>query len=166
MSLKVFVIAGEASGDQLGASLLQALQERVGGIEVRGIGGSAMLKTGLHESLFPIEELSVMGIAEILPRIPIFLRLIGKTVQAIRVFNPDVVITIDSPDFCFRVAEKLAKMGNSAKRIHYVAPTVWAWREGRAAKIARFLDGMICLFPFEPVYFEKKGLNRVLRDIQ
>lgn len=158
---KVFIIAGEHSGDQLGAALIQSLKQQSPDVELRGIGGPKMQAAGLGESLFPMEELSVMGIAEILPRIPKFLRLISKTVQAIKVFDPDAVVTIDSPDFSFRVQKKIAGLFLRAKRIHYVAPTVWAWRADRAHKVAQFLDGMICLYPFEPIYFEQQGLRAV-----
>ncbi len=158
---KVFIIAGEYSGDQLGAALIDSLKKLVPDAELRGIGGPKMQAAGMGESLFPMEELSVMGIAEILPRIPKFLRLIAKTVQAIKVFDPDVVVTIDSPDFSFRVQRKMAGLFLRAKRIHYVAPTVWAWRADRAHKVAQFLDGMICLYPFEPIYFEQQGLRAV-----
>lgn len=159
MATKVFIIAGEASGDQLGSSLIQSLREQNPDIEIRGIGGEAMMAAGMKESLFPMDHLSVMGLAEIIPRIPKFINLIAKAVQAIRVFDPDVVVTIDAPDFSFRVQKKIKAVGIRAKKIHYVAPTVWAWRSGRAAKIAQFLDGIICLFPFEPIYFEREGLK-------
>lgn len=161
MAFKVFVIAGEASGDRLGAGLMESLREQNPDIEFRGIGGDAMMAAGLGSSLFPMDHLSVMGLAEVLPRIPKFLNLIAKTVQAIRVYNPDVVVTIDAPDFSFRVQKKLKAAGLRAKRIHYVAPTVWAWRSGRASKVKQFLDGMICLFPFEPIYFEREGLRSI-----
>lgn len=161
MTLKVFVIAGEASGDQLGAGFIRSLKAQFGDAELRGIGGSAMLEAGLSETLFDMHELSVMGLSEVLPRIPKFINLIAKTVQAIRVFDPDVVVTIDAPDFSFRVQKKIKALGLRAKKVHYVAPTVWAWRAGRAAKVAQFLDGMICLFPFEPIYFEREGLRSV-----
>lgn len=159
MTLKVFVIAGEHSGDVLGAALIKSLRAKQPDIELRGIGGPKMIEAGLPESLFSMEHLSVMGLAEILPRIPKFLSLISKTAQAIRNYNPDIVVTIDSPDFCFRVQKKLKEQGVRAKRIHYVAPTVWAWRSGRALKISTFLDGIMCLFPFEPPYFEREGLH-------
>ena len=161
MTFKVFIIAGEASGDQLGASLIQSLKSQNPDIEIRGIGGDAMMGAGMGKSLFPMENLSVMGLAEVLPRIPKFINLIAKAVQAIRVYDPDVVITIDAPDFSFRVQKKIKEAGIRAKKIHYVAPTVWAWRAGRAAKVARFLDGIICLFPFEPIYFEREGLKSI-----
>lgn len=159
--MKIFIIAGEASGDQLGGALISSLKKLYPDAELRGVGGPRMLESGLPESLFPMDELSVMGIGEVLPRIPKFVNLIATTVQAIRVFNPDAVITIDSPDFCFRVQKKLKKSGIRAKLVHYVAPTVWAWRADRARKVAEYLDGMICLFPFEPIYFEREGLKSV-----
>lgn len=159
MAYKVFIIAGESSGDVLGASLIKAMKARYPDLELRGIGGPAMLDAGLPESLFPMDRLSVMGIAEILPKIPLFMRLISKTVQAIRNYNPDLVVTIDSPDFSFRVQKKLKAYGVAARKVHYVAPTVWAWRSGRALKISTFLDGIMCLFPFEPDYFEREGLK-------
>lgn len=159
--MKVFIIAGEASGDQLGAAVLKSLYQQDGNLNIRGIGGEAMKSAGLRESLFPMEDLSLMGIFEVVPKIPHILKRIRQTVEAIRVFNPDVVLTIDSPDFCFRVQKELSKTTCRAKRIHMVAPTVWAWRPGRAKKIARFLDGLICLYPFEPPYFETEGLRSV-----
>ncbi len=157
--MKIFVIAGEPSGDQLGAAVLHALKKEMPGLDIRGIGGSAMKEAGMKGSFFPMEELSLMGVFEIVPEIPKMLRRIRQTVDAIRVYNPDIVLTIDSPDFCFRVQEALAKTSCPAKRIHMVAPTVWAWRPGRAKKIAQFLDGLMCLYPFEPPHFEKEGLK-------
>lgn len=161
MTFKVYVIAGEASGDKLGQSLITSIKSQFPDAEIRGIGGAGMMAAGMDESLFPMEHLSVMGVAEILPKIPKFINLIAKAVQAIRVFDPDVVITIDAPDFSFRVQKKVKACGLRAKQFHYVAPTVWAWRAGRAAAVKQFLDGMICLFPFEPIYFELEGLKAV-----
>ncbi len=158
---KVFIIAGEESGDQLGAALLSSLYVADPTLEVRGIGGEKMLSAGLHDSLFKMEELSVMGLFEIAPKIFHFMDLIAKAVMAIKVFDPDIVVTIDSPEFSFRVQERLKKLGVRAKKIHYVAPTVWAWRPKRARHIARFLDGIICLFPFEPPYFQREGLPAI-----
>lgn len=158
---KIFIIAGESSGDHLGADLMHSLHMKYGNIEFRGIGGTEMLKAGLRESLFNIEDLALMGLAEILPKIPKLLSRINQTIMAIKVFNPDLVITIDSPDFSFRVQKALKQRNIKAKRVHYVAPTVWAWRPERARKIATFLDGLICLFPFEPDYFTKMGLQAV-----
>jgi lipid-A-disaccharide synthase len=158
---KVFIIAGEASGDRLGAALIAALKKRDVSLDIRGVGGPLMQQAGLGESLFPMDDLSLMGVVEVVPKIPHLLRRINQAVMAIKVFDPDVVVTIDSPDFSFRVQKKLKEAGVRARRIHMVAPTVWAWRPGRARKIARFLDGLICLFPFEPPYFEREALKAV-----
>lgn len=161
MTKKIFLIAGEASGDVLGGALMQALREKYGadGVEFQGIGGKFMAEAGL-ESLIPMEELCVMGITEVLEHLPRLLRLIRWTANQIEAFDPDAVVMIDLPDFNFRVAQLIRKRGDyRAKLIHYVAPTVWAWREGRAKHIAGFLDGLMCLFPFEPDYFRVHGLK-------
>lgn len=162
MSKHVCLIAGEPSGDFLGAKLAQALLAVDPSITLSGVGGPQMKDAGV-DSLFPYEELAVMGIAEVLPKLPALLSLIRRTINHIKETKPDAVVAIDSPDFGFRVAKAVRKeMGADApKLIHYVAPTVWAWREGRAARIAQFLDGLICLFDFEPPYFEKHGLKSV-----
>jgi len=155
--LKVFIVAGEPSGDVLAARLMQGLNELIGTreIEFQGIGGPLMVEQGL-KSLFPMDELSIMGVAEVLPQIPALLKRIKQTSDAATDFQPDAFITVDAPDFSFRVAKKLEKL--SCPKIHYVAPSVWAWREGRAAKIARLYDHVLTLLPFEPPYFEKEGM--------
>jgi lipid-A-disaccharide synthase len=158
---KIFVIAGEPSGDQLAGALITSLLQKDPAIEFRGIGGTQMLRAGLTDSLFPMEDLTLMGIMEVVPKIPKIMQRINQTVMAIKVFNPDIIITVDAPDFCFRVQKELKENNIRAKRIHFVAPTVWAWRPERAKKIAAFLDGLICLFPFEPEYFTKQGLEAV-----
>lgn len=152
----VFLIAGEPSGDVLGARLMASLKQAAEG-EVRfaGVGGERMQAEGL-DSLFPMEELSVMGIAEILPRLRGLTARIGQTARTALDLSPDIVVTIDAPGFNFRVGRKLR--GRDFPLVHYVAPTVWAWRPGRAEKIARFLDHLLVLLPFEPPYFEKVGL--------
>ena len=162
MSKSIYIIAGEASGDFIGSQLIRALCAQSPDININGIGGGLMHAQGL-DSLFPMHELSVMGIGEILPKIPHLLKRINQTVEDIIKKKPDIVITIDAPDFSFRVHKKLRKaLGeNAPKLIHYVAPTVWAWRPKRAKKIARFLDGLICLFDFEPDYFTAEGLNAI-----
>ena len=124
-------------------------------IRFAGIGGDRMIAEGL-ESLFPLHELSLMGIAELLPRLPNLIRRLKQTAEEIRRRQPDVVVTIDAPDFCFRIAKRLK--GSGIPFVHYVAPTVWAWRPGRARKIAAFLDHLLALLPFEPPYFEREGL--------
>ena len=160
MSKTVFLIAGEPSGDALGASLIKGLKAQgVTQEGIFGIGGDLMAEEGL-KSLLPMQELCVMGLWEVLGQLPRLLHLIQGVVEEVEKRQPDVVVTIDLPDFNFRVAEKLKKRGIfKGKIVHYVAPTVWAWRADRAKKIAAYLDGVMCLFPFEPPYFEKHGLK-------
>ncbi len=133
----VYVIAGEDSGDRLGASLMTAMKHKTGGgVRFAGIGGETMTALGL-ESLFPMRDLAVMGVAEVLPRVPKLLMRIHQTLSDIRRRRPDVVVTIDSPDFVFRVAKRLkSSMENPPPIVHYVAPSVWAWRPKRAKKVA------------------------------
>lgn len=153
----IFLIAGEPSGDKLGADLMATLKKNKD-VRFMGIGGDSMKAEGL-ESLFPMEELSLMGIFSILRDLPNLLRRLRYTVKTIQEVKPDMVITIDSPDFSFRVMKRLHKLPSRPKLVHYVAPTVWAWRPGRARKIAQFLDHLLCLYPFEPPLFEKYGLK-------
>ncbi len=155
--LQVYIIAGEASGDKLGAGLMQALRKAWGmDVSFTGVGGELMQEEGL-QSLFPITELSLMGLAEVLPHIPRLRRRILETVRDIQSQKPDIVVTIDSPGFCFRVGRRL-KPG-SIPIVHYVAPSVWAWKPSRAKKVSVFLDGLLTLLPFEPPYFEREGLK-------
>ncbi len=152
----IFVVAGEPSGDVLGARLMAALKkETVGAVQFVGVGGARMEEQGI-KSLFPMAELSVMGAAEVIPNLPRILARIGDTAVAVERMRPAALITIDSPDFSFRVAKRLK--GKGIKLIHYVAPSVWAWRPGRARAIAGFLDHLLTLLPFEPKYFEAEGL--------
>lgn len=153
----VFLVAGEPSGDALGGRLMAALKQRYGDdIRFLGVGGPRMIEHGL-ESLFPMDELSVMGVFEILPRAIPLLRRVDQTVAAVRRCRPDIVVTIDAPAFSFRVARKLKH--RAFPLVHLVAPTVWAWRPGRARVIAGRYDHLLCLLPFEPPYFEAVGLG-------
>ena len=155
----VFVIAGEPSGDVLGARLMAALRERTGGaVRFAGVGGEAMEAAGL-QSLVPIQDLAVMGVAEVLPRARQIFRRVRETVAAVRAARPDAVVTIDSSGFTWRVAERLRGHGERLLLIHYVAPMVWAWRAGRARRVARWYDHLMVLLPFEPPYFQKVGLG-------
>lgn len=154
--LSIFMIAGEPSGDVLGGRLMASLRDLTGGnIEITGVGGEMMREQGLT-SLFPMSELSVMGIAEILPHLPSLLRRIRQTAEAVDKAAPDALITIDSPDFTRRVARRVKD--RSIPRIHYVAPTVWAWRPWRAKGFARDFTHLLALLPFEPPWFERVGL--------
>ncbi|MEI6559176.1 MAG: lipid-A-disaccharide synthase [Rhodospirillaceae bacterium] len=162
--LTLFVIAGEPSGDVLGARLIGALKARAAAegrpLRLLGVGGPRMVAEGL-QTLFPMADLALMGVFELLPRLPRLIRRLGQTVAAIRDLTPDAVITIDAPGFSFRVGRRL-RAGRHAVRgvplIHYVAPTVWAWRPERARKIAAFLDHLLVILPFEPPWFEREGL--------
>lgn len=156
--LHVYLIAGEPSGDVLGMRLMEGLKHIAGDREIQfsGVGGPLMSGSGL-DSLFAMDELTVMGLAEVLPRIPGILRRIRETADDIKTKKPDVVVTIDAPDFCFRVAKKLT--GSDVRIVHYVAPSVWAWRPGRAKKVAKLVDHVMCLLPFEPPYFERAGVD-------
>lgn len=156
--LHICLIAGEASGDILGAGVMHALKAQHPDIQFSGVGGSRMKEEGLT-SLFAMEELSVMGIWEVLPRLFNILSRIRQTAHHILTTKPDAVITVDAPDFCFRVIKKVKAKSKTIPCIHYVAPSVWAWRPGRAKKVAQFLDHLLTLLPFEPPYFEEYGLN-------
>jgi lipid-A-disaccharide synthase len=155
MNKRIMLVAGEASGDALGGPLMAALSEQESELEFIGVGGEAMVAQGL-KSLFPISDLSVMGLAEILPRLRLILRRLKQTEQLARDSQPDIIITIDSPGFNFRLGQRLKNL--NIPLVHYVAPTVWAWKPKRARKIAQFLDHLLVLLPFEPPYFEKEGL--------
>ncbi len=155
--MRVFVIAGEPSGDNLGAALMAGLKELVPGVVFDGVGGPRMEAEGLR-SRFPMDELSVMGIAEVLPRYAHLMRRIKETAAAVVETQPDVLVTIDSPDFVFRVARRV-KAASAVRIVHYVAPSVWAWRPGRARKVAGLVDQLLTLLPFEPPYFEAAGLR-------
>ena len=154
--MRVFLVAGEASGDRLGAALMAGLKSLTD-VEFLGVGGPLMQVEGM-QSLFPMEELSVMGLAEILPKYPHLRRRLHQTAEAVLAAPPDVLITIDSPDFSLRVA-RLVKAKNNIRTVHYVAPSVWAWRAGRAAKMARVIDHVLALLPFEPPYMEAAGMD-------
>src|SRR4051794_22853342 len=154
----IFIVAGEPSGDALGGALIRALRKRTGGrLRFAGIGGESMAEQGLS-SLVPLSDLAVAGIAEVLPRAPLILRRGRETGGAIREMHPDAVVTIDSSGFSWRIAHRLRRAGERLPLIHYVAPMVWAWRPGRARRMARWYDHLLTLLPFEPPYFERVGL--------
>ena len=156
--MRAFLIAGEASGDKLGAALLAGLREERPDLEVAGIGGPLMAAEGV-KSLFPMSDLSVMGLLEILPRLRHLFQRRDEAVTAVVAFNPDVLITIDSPDFCLRVTKRLRAQRPDIPVIHYVAPSVWAWRPKRAQKIARHVDHVLALLPMEPPLLKAAGVS-------
>ncbi len=154
---KIFLLAGEPSGDVIGARLMLALRRQQEGIDIDffGVGGMRMQAQGL-DSLFPMEELSLMGFTEVLPHVPKLLKRLSETRKEILRQQPDMALTIDSPGFSLRLQERLD--GSTLKRVHYVAPQVWAWRRGRAAKLGTKIDHLLALLPFEPPFFENHGL--------
>lgn len=160
----IYLMAGEASGDVLGAGLMRALKTRTDGrVRFAGLGGDAMAAEGL-DSVFPISEMAVMGIVEIIPKAPMLLRRVWQTADDAWTRRPLAVVSIDSKAFTMRVQKILHRRrakagGEGPKLIHWVPPTVWAWRPGRARSIARHLDHLMTLFPFEPPYFEAHGLE-------
>jgi len=156
--MKVFIVAGEASGDLLGAALMRGLSQLLEEPpEFIGVGGEEMLSEGLS-SLFPMHEISIMGISEILSNYMSLRKRIRQTARAALDEKPDVLITVDLPEFNLRVAERVRKQSH-IPIVHYVAPTVWAWRPKRAAHMAKFVDHVLALFPFEPRYMREAGMS-------
>ncbi|QDH14729.1 lipid-A-disaccharide synthase [Oecophyllibacter saccharovorans] len=150
----VWILAGEPSGDVIGARLMQALHKLDPMLVFAGVGGGRMEALGLH-SLFPMSDLSVMGLTEVLPRLPLLSQRLLQAEQDIALRRPDVVITIDSPGFAMRLLERITPL--KVRRLHYVAPQVWAWQERRLKKYRGMWDKLLCLFPFEPEWFAKRG---------
>jgi len=155
MSL-IYLVAGEASGDVLGARLIEALKRQRPELRFAGIGGARMTALGF-ESLFPMRDLAVMGLVEILPKLRQLSARLDQTVADVTLKRPDLLVTIDSPGFCLRLLRKVAPLG--IKRAHYVAPQVWAWREHRVREFPGLWDLLLCLFPFEPEFFARHGIK-------
>jgi len=156
MTPLIYVIAGEASGDALGARLVAALRARRPDLAFAGIGGDRLAEQGMP-SLFPMRELALMGLLEVLPNIRNLSRRMAQTTADIAARRPAVIVTIDSPGFALRIAERVKPLGIPV--IHYVAPQIWAWRPGRVEKIRQRVDRILCLLPFEPVIFERAGIE-------
>jgi lipid-A-disaccharide synthase len=154
---KIFISVGEISGDQIASLIMKELIENHK-IELQGIGGNNLKKLGL-KSLFPLKEISIMGLLEVIPKIPKLISLISLTVNKILLFKPDIIITVDAPGFNFRVLKKIKKYNLNTKIIHIVAPTVWAWKSGRAKKISSLINHLFVLYPFEKKFFTPHGLK-------
>ncbi|WP_131868205.1 MULTISPECIES: lipid-A-disaccharide synthase [unclassified Bradyrhizobium] len=154
---KIFLIATEESGDRLGSALMKVLRQRLGdGVQFVGVGGRTMAREGL-ESLFPIEELSIVGFAAVVQQLPKILRLIRKTADAVAEAAPDVLVIIDSPDFTHRVARRVRSRSPGIPIVDYVSPQLWAWRPGRARTMLGYVDHVLGLLPFEPEEYRKLG---------
>ncbi len=151
----IYLVAGEASGDVLGARLIAALRDRAPGLEFAGIGGERMAEQGVA-SLFPMRELSLMGLLEVLPNLKRLAQRMDQAEADILARRPELLVTIDAPSFTLRLAARVRPQG--VRVVHYVAPQVWAWRPGRVRKIARRVDRILALLPFEPPFFEAAGI--------
>jgi len=155
--LSVFVVAGEESGDRLGAALMRALIDRTGGnVRFAGVGGHHMAALGL-QSLFPISDIAIMGFVSIPLRLAAILRRIRETTEAIVAAQPDILVIIDSPDFTHRVARRVRAAAPAIPIVDYVSPSVWAWRPGRARAMKSYVDHVLALLPFEPAAHQRLG---------
>ena len=152
---KIFLIATEESGDRLGAHLMKVLRQRLGdAVKFEGVGGMAMAREGL-KSLFPIEELSIIGFSAVIKQLPKVLRLIRQTAAAVVRAEPDMLVIIDSPDFTHRVARRVRARDSAIPIVDYVSPSVWAWRPGRARSMRAYVDHVLALLPFEPEEYRR-----------
>ena len=157
-ALTVMLVVGEPSGDQLGAQLMAGLKQLAGDkVRIVGVGGTAMAAQGL-QSLFPLDATSVMGLREVVPRIPAILRRVREASDFALKTRPDLVVLIDSPDFTHRIAQRLKRIDPSIRTANYPPPQVWASRSYRARKMARYMDAVLTFFPFEAVFFERHGI--------
>ena len=158
--LSIMLVCGEPSGDQLGAELMAGLKVLEPGVVVTGVGGTAMAREGL-KTLFPLDDTAVMGLSEVVPKIPIILRRVREASDFALETRPDAVVLIDSPDFTHRIARRLKRIDPSIATVNYVAPQVWASRSYRARAMARYFDLVLALLPFEAPFFESYGLKTV-----
>ena len=154
---KIFILTGEPSGDKLASKVISKLQKKNSNIEYSCVGGAHLNSLGI-KSIFELKEITYIGFTSVLLNIFKIKNKINKTVDEIIKFNPDILFSVDSPDFTLRVAEKVKKINNKIKTIHYVAPQVWVWREGRVKKFKKFLDHILLLFEFEKKYFDKENI--------
>ena len=155
---KIFVLTGEPSGDKLASKVVSKLQQNYSDIEYLSVGGSHLNKHGV-KSIYDLKEITYIGFTSVFFNILKIRNKINITVKKIIEFNPDILLSVDSPDFTLRVAEKVKKINPNIKTIHYVAPQVWVWREGRVKKIKKFLDHILLLFNFEKKYFDKENIK-------
>jgi len=155
---KIFILTGEPSGDKLASKVIANLKSSKPDIEYLSVGGEHLKALGI-KSLYDLNEITYLGFTKVLLNIFKIKKKINETVNKIIEFNPDILFSVDSPDFTLRVAERVKKIKSNIKSIHYVAPQVWVWRERRVKKLKNFLDHILLLFPFEKQYFEKENIN-------
>ena len=154
---KIFILTGEPSGDKLASTVIAKLQQNHSDIEYLSVGGSHLNKLGV-KSIYDLKEITYIGFTSVILNLFKIKNKINKTVKEIIEFNPDILFSVDSPDFTLRVAEKVKKLNNKIKTVHYVAPQVWVWRESRIKKFKKFLDHILLLFDFEKKYFDKEDI--------
>ena len=154
---KIFILTGEPSGDKLASKVISKLMQYNSDIEYSCVGGSNLNSLGI-KSIFDLKEITFMGFTSVFLNIFKIKNKINKTVDEIIKFRPDILFSVDSPDFTLRVAERVKKINNKIKTIHYVAPQVWIWREGRVKKFKKFIDHFLLLFNFEKKYFDKENI--------
>jgi lipid-A-disaccharide synthase len=155
---KVFILTGEPSGDKLASMVISKLKETNPDIEYMCVGGSHLYTLGI-KSIFDLKEITYMGFTSVLLNIFKIKNKINETVNEIIKFNPDILFSVDSPDFTLRIAERIKKINKNIKTIHYVAPQVWIWREGRVKKFKKYVDHMLLLFKFEKKYFDNENIK-------
>ena len=155
---KIFVLTGEPSGDKLASTLISRLKLENSEIEYLSVGGTHIKNLGI-KSIYDLKEITYLGFTSVLLNIFRIKSKINKTVEEIIKFNPDILLSVDSPDFTLRVAEKVKKINSNIKTIHYVAPQVWVWRKNRVKKIKKFIDHILLLFEFEKKYFDEENIN-------
>ena len=155
---KIFVLTGEPSGDKLASTVISKLKQSNPEVEYLCVGGTHLNLLGI-KSIFDLKEITYIGFTSVLLNIFKIRNRINKTVEEIIKFNPDILFSVDSPDFTLRVVERVKKINNNIKTIHYVAPQVWVWREGRVKKFKKFLDHILLLFNFEKKYFDKENIT-------
>ena len=152
---KIFIITGEASGDKIASKVIEHLKNINPNIEYLSVGGENLKSLGI-KSIFNLKDITYLGFTKVLLNIFKINKKINQTVEAVINFAPDILFTVDSPDFTLRVSERVKKLNKNIKTIHYVAPQVWVWREGRVKKIKKFIDHILLLFAFEKPYFDKE----------
>jgi lipid-A-disaccharide synthase len=155
---KIFILTGEASGDKLASKAISELKTINPNVEYLSVGGENLKKIGI-KTIYDLKEITYLGFTSVFLNIFKIKKKINETIKAIEDFNPDILFTVDSPDFTFRVAEVVKKNNPKIKIVHYVAPQVWVWREGRVKKIKKFIDHILLLFNFEKPYFDKENIS-------
>ena len=155
---KIFILTGEPSGDRLASTVITKLKSQNSEIEYLSVGGTHIKKLGI-ETIFDLKEITYLGFTSVLLNIFKIKKKINETVKEIIKFNPDILFSVDSPDFTLRVAERVKKINNNIKTIHYVAPQVWVWRKNRVKNIKKFIDHILLLFNFEKKYFDDENIK-------